>query len=55
MVDNSKEPLEEIMNIAIVGGGPAGIELAGALSEMKKYVLPKDFPGLDFSKMSINL
>jgi NADH dehydrogenase len=49
------EPLEEIMNIAIVGGGPAGIELAGALAEMKRYVLPKDFPELDLSKMSINL
>ncbi len=52
-IDN--EPLEEIMNIAIVGGGPAGIELAGAISEMKRYVLPKDFPELDLSKMSINL
>ena len=49
------EPLEEIMNIAIVGGGPAGIELAGALAEMKRYVLPKDFPELDLSLMSINL
>ncbi|GGD43134.1 NAD(P)/FAD-dependent oxidoreductase [Muriicola marianensis] len=49
------EPLEEIMNIAIVGGGPAGIELAGAISEMKRYVLPKDFPELDLSMMSINL
>ncbi len=52
-VDN--EPLEEIMNIAVVGGGPAGIELAGALAEMKRFVLPKDFPELDLSKMSINL
>lgn len=49
------QPMEEIMNIAIVGGGPAGIELAGALAEMKRYVLPKDFPELDLSKMSINL
>ncbi|MEY8019823.1 NAD(P)/FAD-dependent oxidoreductase [Muriicola sp. SD30] len=51
----ANEPLEEIMNIAIVGGGPAGIELAGALAEMKRYVLPKDFPDLDLSRMSINL
>ncbi|MDB4291809.1 NAD(P)/FAD-dependent oxidoreductase [Maribacter sp.] len=55
MEDNQKEPLDEILNIAIVGGGPAGIELAGALAEMKRYVIPKDFPGLDVSKMSINL
>lgn len=49
------ESVEQLMNVAIVGGGPAGIELAGALSEMKHYVLPKDFPDLDFSKMSIHL
>ena len=51
----SGEPLEEIMNIAIVGGGPTGIELAGALAEMKKHVIPRDFPDLDTSLMSINL
>jgi NADH dehydrogenase len=55
LANGDNEPLEEIMNIAIVGGGPAGIELAGALAEMKRYVLPKDFPELDLSLMSINL
>jgi len=44
-----------MMNIAIVGGGPTGVELAGALSEMRKFVLPEDFPELDFSKMNIYL
>jgi len=55
MEEEHGEPLDEILNIAIVGGGPAGIELAGALAEMKRYVIPKDFPGLDVSKMNINL
>ncbi|MBT8384156.1 MAG: NAD(P)/FAD-dependent oxidoreductase, partial [Bacteroidia bacterium] len=49
------EAVKEILNIAIVGGGPAGIELAGALAEMKRHVIPKDFPDLDTSKLSINL
>ncbi len=44
-----------MMNITIVGGGPTGVELAGALSEMRKFVLPEDFPELDFSKMNIYL
>lgn len=48
-------PIDNHMNIAIIGGGPAGIELAGALAEMKHFVLPRDFPELDFSKMEINL
>jgi NADH:ubiquinone reductase (H+-translocating) len=51
----SEESLEEIMNIAVVGGGPAGIEMAGALAEMKRHVIPKDFPDLDTSRMNINL
>lgn len=49
------EEVKKIMSIAIVGGGPTGIELAGALAEMKKYVIPKDFPDLDLSKMNIYL
>ena len=55
LVEQDKRPIEDIINIAIIGGGPAGIELAGALAEMKHYVLPKDFPDLDLSKMEINL
>lgn len=55
LTDREDESFEEIINVAIVGGGPAGLELAGALAEMKKYVLPKDFPELDLSKMNINL
>lgn len=55
LTKQNDESLEEILNIAIVGGGPAGIELAGALAEMKRYVIPRDFPDLDTSKLSINL
>lgn len=46
---------EELINIAIVGGGPTGVELAGALGEMRKNILPKDYPELDFRKMQIHL
>ncbi len=45
--------LQRLMNIVVVGGGPTGVELSGALAEMKKYVLPKDYPELDFHKMNI--
>lgn len=44
---------QRLMNFAIAGGGPTGVELAGALSELRKKVLPKDYPELDFSKMRI--
>lgn len=55
MAQQDQGSFEDIMNVAIVGGGPAGIELAGALAEMKHYVLPKDFPDLDLAQMHINL
>lgn len=47
--------LEGIMNIVIAGGGPTGVELAGSLAEMKKNVLPKDYPDMDFSSLNIYL
>jgi len=50
-----QDELQRRMNIVIVGGGPTGVEVAGALSEMKKYVLPKEYPELDFSRMQIFL
>jgi NADH:ubiquinone reductase (H+-translocating) len=51
----NEEKLAKLMNIVIVGGGATGVELAGALAEQKKYVLPKDYPELDFKKMNIYL
>ncbi len=46
---------DSLLTVVIVGGGPTGVELAGAVAEMKKYVLPKDYPELDFSRMKIYL
>jgi NADH:ubiquinone reductase (H+-translocating) len=46
---------QKLMNIVIAGGGPTGVEVAGAIADMKRYVLPKDYPELDFSKMNIYL
>jgi NADH:ubiquinone reductase (H+-translocating) len=47
--------LSRLMTIVVVGGGPTGVELSGAIADMKKYVLPKDYPELDFSQMKIYL
>lgn len=46
---------ERLFNFVIAGGGPTGVELAGALSELRKKVLPEDYPELDLSKMRIIL
>ncbi len=50
-----EEKKEELINISIVGGGPTGVELAGALGEMRKNILPKDYPEIDFRRMQIHL
>jgi NADH dehydrogenase len=44
-----------LLNIIVVGGGPTGVEVAGAIAEMKKFVLPKDYPDLNFDAMQITL
>lgn len=43
------------LNIVIVGGGASGVEIAGALAEMKRFVMPRDYPRLDMSHMNIYL
>ncbi len=46
---------ESLMNFVIAGAGPTGVELAGALAELKRNVLPKDYPDLDIRLMQIHL
>lgn len=51
----SPEEKQALLNFVVVGGGPTGVEVSGALSELKNNVLPKDYPELDFSKMKVYL
>ncbi len=44
-----------LLTFVIVGGGPTGVELAGALAELKNHVLPHDYPDLNISDMRIHL
>lgn len=43
------------MNVVIVGGGATGVEVAGALSEMKRYIVRKDYPDLKKTNLNIYL
>lgn len=47
--------VESLLSFVIVGGGPTGVEIAGALAELRKYVLPKDYPELDNSRMKVTI
>ena len=52
---DDEEQLNSLMDFVIVGGGPTGVEIAGALSELRKHIFPKDYKELDFIKMDIYL
>ena len=54
-VEKDIETQKFLLNFVIVGAGPTGVELAGAIAEFKKSVLPLDFPDLDPNLMQINL
>ncbi|MEC5146887.1 NAD(P)/FAD-dependent oxidoreductase [Chitinophaga sp. 212800010-3] len=43
------------LNFVMVGGGPTGVELAGAFAELRKYIMPKDYPSLPQSLMNVYL
>ena len=49
------EDRQGLIDIVIVGGGPTGVELAGALAEMKTYIMPKDYPELNCDEIDIYL
>lgn len=55
LLTNDLTERNALMNFVIVGGGPTGVELAGALAEIKKGILPKDYPDLDIRQVQINL
>lgn len=55
LISEDNEELKRHMTLVVVGGGPTGVEVSGALAEMKRFVLPKDYPELDFDQMEIHL
>jgi NADH dehydrogenase len=55
LLTNDPAERQRLMNIIIVGGGPTGIEIAGAIGELKKFILPYDYPELDLGKMRVYL
>lgn len=54
-IADSKEEREAFLNFVIVGAGPTGVELAGAIAELKNNILPRDYHDLNTSDMHIHL
>lgn len=45
----------QMLSFTVVGGGPAGVEVAGALGEMKRFVIPREYPSINQDEVRINL
>src|SRR5690606_16804793 len=55
LLTNDLDERSRLMNYVIVRNGPTGVELAGAMGELKKHVLPHDYPDLDIRRMNVHL
>ncbi len=55
IIAKDPETEHELLNFVVVGGGPTGVETAGAIAELKKHVLKNDYPELDLNKVNIYL
>lgn len=55
LLTDDSELKNSLIDFVIVGGGPTGVEVAGALAELKRHVFPHDYPELDLMEMDIDL
>jgi NADH dehydrogenase len=55
VIVRDKAEQQRLLNFVIVGGGPTGVEVAGALGELKLHILPNDYPELDMDRMQVYL
>lgn len=55
LITEDQAERKRLLTVVVVGGGPTGVELGGAIAEMRKYVLPCDYPELNFREMKIYL
>ncbi len=55
LISPNQDEKDRNLNIVIIGGGPSGVEIAGSLAEMNKYIIPKDYPELKERKANIYL
>lgn len=55
VLEKDPEKRRRLLSFLVVGGGPSGVEIAGALGEMKRYVVPREYPEINPDDISITL
>lgn len=54
-VAKTADERRRLLNFVVIGGGPAGVEIAGALGEMKRYILPREYPSIPQDDVTITI
>lgn len=54
-ITTDRERRRQLLSFVVVGGGPSGVEVAGALGEMKRYILNKEYPEIDIDDVRVIL
>lgn len=54
-ITESDEERRQLLSFVVVGGGPTGVEIAGAIGEMKRYVVKREYPSLKPSELSVTI
>ena len=55
VIENDPEKRKALLNFVLVGAGPTGVELSGAIAELRNNIVPKDYPDLNPAEMNIHL
>ena len=54
-LEKSPEARRRMLTFTVIGGGPTGVEISGALGELKRYILPREYPSIDPAEMTVTL
>lgn len=54
-IATTSEERRKLLSFVVIGGGPTGVEIAGAIGEMKRYVLPREYPSISQDEMTITI
>lgn len=54
-IEKDPETRRRMLSFTVIGGGPAGVEIAGAIGEIKRYILKRDYPEIDPEEMTIRI